>query len=136
MHIEMDKTYLVLDLTEKEQKKARLKASVYALSVENLFKKAINTLEAAFDTIECPYCVLHISRVLCDEEKVIQVGDRTLKMIVHNYPKYVCHNCSSDYDDLRISMYLLELLRMEMIECLQKGEPFPQRVDFNDFITF
>lgn len=136
MRVEIDKTYLVLDLTEQEQKKARLKASVYAMSVENLFKKALNLFEGELDTMECPYCTIHIPRLLCNEEKVIDVGQQALNIVVQNYPKYICQKCSSDYDDLRISMYVIELLRMEITECLHKGKSLPQTIDFKDLMAF
>lgn len=52
----MTEKYLVVQLDEREKTIAKLKASLYDLSIDELVKRSVNKIQETVPTITCSYC--------------------------------------------------------------------------------
>lgn len=125
--------YLVAQVDNREKVVAKLKARLYGHSIDELVKQAINRYEVKVDSIDCPHCFRKMLRKKVEKETTCTVAGNDYTIRILNYPKDVCGNCGTEYDDLDVSVYTEELMRNELMGYLKRGK-LPNSLDFNQLI--
>ncbi|RST60110.1 hypothetical protein D5F11_008575 [Siminovitchia terrae] len=131
----MTEKYLVVQLDEREKTIAKLKASLYALSIDEMVKQSVNDMQGSVPTITCSYCngqttvtrkkPKQHTEIVCGKEQVIQII---------NYPQNYCEVCDAEYDDMDVSIHLKKLIKFEILKSIRLEQPLPEELDFEELL--
>ncbi|WP_040980602.1 MULTISPECIES: hypothetical protein [Oceanobacillus] len=130
------KKHLVSTMTERDKLKANLKSSLYSLSIDELVIQAINSYEREIEPMNCPYC--KEKTVVSSKEKMvysISIDNQDYDVRIINYPRNYCKSCNKEFKDHQTTMFLSELIDMEVFRALRYEGEVPKEFDLRKLIV-
>lgn len=131
----MTEKYLVATLSEREKTIAKMKASLYSLSVDELVRRSLDEVEGTVPNMDCSYCN---EKTVVTRKKPKQcvetINGKEHVIDIVRFPMNVCNVCGAEFEDMDVTVYLKELVRYEVIKCLRTRQPIPQELDFEELI--
>src|SRR5699024_428687 len=114
------KKYLDSTMMEQEKLVAKVKSSLYSLSMDELAKKAIDAYIGQVPKMNCPYC--KEQTVFSAKESMIHgitIAGQDYEVEITNYPRNFCRVCNSGFKNIRTSQFLSERINIEIFHSLR-----------------
>ncbi|KRG13924.1 hypothetical protein ACA30_13435 [Virgibacillus soli] len=131
----MMEKYLVAAMGNRDKTIAKMKASLYSLSIDELVRRSLDEYQGTVPNMDCSYCN---EKTIVTRKKVKKclevVNDKEHVIDILHFPMNVCDVCGAEFDDMDVSVYLEELIRFEITKCLRTRQPIPTELDFNELI--
>ncbi|KRG13390.1 hypothetical protein ACA29_08520, partial [Lederbergia galactosidilytica] len=110
--IDMTEKHLVATVSEREKIIAKMKASLYSLSFDELVRRSLDEYQGTVLNMDCSYCN---EKTIVTRKKPKQcieiVNGKEHNIDILNFLINVCDVCGAEFDDMDVSVYLKELIR-------------------------
>lgn len=127
--------YLVATMSDRQKTIAKLKGSLYSLSLDELVIRSIDEAQFEVSDMDCLYCDKQ-KTVIRNKLKTYKevVNGKEVSIDVTRYPMNVCPSCNAEFDNMDVSLYLQKLIRYEILKALRSRKPIPEKFRFNEIV--